>query len=139
MRCLNCNRTLPKNAKACVYCEALVEEPSAEEMEMARAVIEQLSPEALAELERVMMNSDTAEEFVNQIFVGPCPKCQSAQTGDCEDDQEIGDLLVGRCYECGQLWCTECGKLLTLQNTTCACWDEVPEELQNEEDVDEDA
>ena len=46
------------------------------------------------------------------IMVGECPKCGSDQVGDCDADPEIDNILVGRCFECGQLWCVECGEPL---------------------------
>jgi hypothetical protein len=127
MKCLNCNREIPKKAKICAHCEApVMPEPSAEEMEAARALLEGLPPEALADLQKAFLDSATAEDFVDSIFVGNCPKCDSSNTGHCENDPEINELLVGRCYECGQLWCTECDKLLVLGATFCECWDEDP-------------
>jgi hypothetical protein len=48
------------------------------------------------------------------------------EVGNCEDDPEIEELLVGRCYECGKLWCIECRELLTPDNPKCPCWDEDP-------------
>ncbi len=125
MRCWNCNREIPEAAKVCVHCEAPVgAEPSAEEMEAARTLLEQLPPEAAAELHEVFHDSATADEFVNRIFVGNCPDCDSPNTGDCENDPEINELLVGRCYDCGKLWCTECGTLLDPGAIWCACWDD---------------
>ena len=79
-----------------------MEEPTAEEIEAARALLEQLPPELAAELQQAVFDSATAEEFVDRIFVGDCPKCQSSHTGNCENDPEIAELLVGRCYDCGQ-------------------------------------
>jgi hypothetical protein len=134
MRCRNCNRELPPQAKVCGHCEAPVaEEPTREEMEAARALLEQLPPEAAAELQALFRDSATADEFVNHIFVGNCPACESENTGDCENDPEIGHLLVGRCYDCGQLWCTECLKLLNPKAVVCECWDE--EDSFEEEDA----
>jgi hypothetical protein len=125
MRCMNCNREIPKTAKICVHCESPVTpEPSAEELDAARALLDGLPPDALAELQQVFRDSATADEFVDRIFVGDCPTCASSNTGDCENDPEIGELLVGRCYDCGQLWCTECDKLLKLGATVCDCWDD---------------
>src|SRR5438477_10836707 len=113
MRCWNCNREIPTAAKICVHCEAPVEpEPSAEELMAARQLLEQLPPEVAAELQQALLDCPTAEEFANRIFVGNCPACDSSKTGNCENDPEINELLVGRCYDCGQLWCNECGKLL---------------------------
>jgi hypothetical protein len=125
MRCQNCRKKLPKNAKVCLYCEAAVEPaPSEEEMDMARQLLTEMPPDVVAELRRAINDSETCESFVNSIFVGECPKCGSAKTGDCENDPEIDCLLVGRCYDCGILWCTECEKLLDPKTPECPCWDE---------------
>ena len=69
-------------------------------------------------------NSETANDFADHIFVGDCPKCGSEHTGNCDADPEIEELLVGRCYQCGQLWCTECGRLLDRNSPSCECWEE---------------
>jgi hypothetical protein len=125
MRCWNCGTKIPADAKVCGYCEAAVkDEPSAEEIELVRGIVEEMPPEALEELQKAMLGSATAEEFVDSIFVGECPKCGSEDTGNCESDPEIGEFVVGRCYKCGQLWCTLCGKLLTAESPTCECWDD---------------
>jgi hypothetical protein len=57
-------------------------------------------------------------------LVGPCPNCESDQTGDCDADPEINDPLVGRCYECGHTLCTDFGNVLTRNNPHCDCCDE---------------
>ena len=125
MRCWNCNRRVRKGAKICVHCEAdLREKPSSEEAKAVLDILEQMPPDVRAELEEAMRSSRTAEEFVNAVMVGSCPRCGSSQTSDCENDPEINELLVGRCYECGQLWCTECEKLLERNALKCPCWDE---------------
>jgi hypothetical protein len=135
MRCLNCGKKIPKKAKVCEYCEAVVEPgPTAEEQEAVAEVLGQIPPEALEEFRTLIGESATAEEFVNRIFVGDCPKCGSSETGDCENDPEIDNLLVGRCYKCGQLWCTECLTLLKQDLPSCACWDE-DDEFDEEEDL----
>jgi hypothetical protein len=125
MRCWNCNRSVPKDAKICAHCEAdLSQTPTSEEMAAVKEMLEQMPPEILAEMEETFRASGTAQEFANRIMVGPCPRCQSDQTNHCEDDPEINELLVGRCYECGQLWCTECEQLLDRKAPQCPCWDE---------------
>ena len=125
MRCWNCNREILETAKACSHCEApVMPEPTTEEIEAASALLQQMPPEAAAELEKAILDSDTAEDFVNRIFVGSCPKCGSDNTGDCENDPEIDELLVGRCFDCGQLWCTECERLLDPKAAVCECWDD---------------
>jgi hypothetical protein len=78
----------------------------------------------VSELRQAISESATAEEFANRILVGNCPKCGCPDTGNCENDPEINELLVGRCYACGQLFCSECGRLLELQAPYCDCWDE---------------
>src|SRR5437899_2397198 len=108
MRCLNCYREIPQSAKVCAYCEATVrDEPTAEERQAARALLEQLPIEAADDLHQAFLTSGTAEEFSAAILVGNCPKCGGLETGNCENDPDIGELLVGRSYDCGQLWCTE--------------------------------
>ncbi len=113
MRCWNCGKKIPDQAKACEFCEAAVEDEPTEEGEaLVRDLLKQMPPEALEELRSATEGSHTAEDFAYRIFVGDCPKCGSKETGNCADDPEIEELLVGRCYHCGQLWCTECGRLL---------------------------
>lgn len=125
MKCWNCLRKLPKNAKACPFCEAAVEEqPSAEEFEMMREFLDQMPLDALGELGAVMAESESAEDFVNRILVGDCPKCNSSETGNCENDPEIDNIIVGRCYQCGHMWCTECERPLDPKSPKCPCWDE---------------
>jgi hypothetical protein len=125
MRCWNCGKAVSEKARVCKHCEAdLTEAPSAEEAAAVMELLEQMPPDVLGELGDAMRSSASAEEFANLIMVGPCPSCGSKQTGDCEADPEIDDLLVGRCFECGQLWCCECGKTLTPENPHCDCWKE---------------
>jgi hypothetical protein len=79
----------------------------------------------LEELKEAFLTTRTGEEFVNAIMIGACPTCGSDQTGDCENDPEFYyNILLARCYECGQLWCAECGKLLERKAPFCECWDE---------------
>ena len=125
MRCWNCGKKISDTAKVCGLCEAAVEdEPTEEEKAAVREILEQMPPDALEELRSALEDSDTAEDFTNRIFVGDCPKCGSEETGDCEADPEIGEILVGRCYRCGQLWCTECNRLLDREAPSCKCWEE---------------
>jgi hypothetical protein len=125
MRCWNCNHKVTRKARVCWHCEVdLTQAPSAEEAAAVLDLLEQMPADDLAELGDAMSKSATAEDFANLIMVGACPSCESEQTGDCDADPEINELLVGRCYECGQLWCTECGDKLTRTNLHCDCWDE---------------
>jgi hypothetical protein len=125
MRCWNCGRKVTKKAKICEHCEAdLTQTPTPEEEAAVMELLGQMPPDVLAELGQAMESSTTAEEFANLIMVGPCPSCGSDDTGDCDADPEINELLVGRCYDCGQFWCTECGNALTRDNLHCDCWEE---------------
>ena len=125
MRCWNCGRSVSEEARVCAHCEVdLAEAPTAEEEAAVRELLEEMPPELLAELGAAIGESESALEFANRIMVGACPSCGSEQTGDFDADPEINELLVGRCYECGHLWCTECGNALTRQSLHCKCWDE---------------
>jgi hypothetical protein len=125
MRCWNCGKKIPDTAKVCRFCEAAVEdEPTEPEKDLVRDLLGQMPPEALKELGAAFENSETAEDFADRIFVGDCPKCGSEDTGNCDADPEIEELLVGRCYQCGQLWCTECRRLLERDSPSCECWEE---------------
>jgi hypothetical protein len=125
MRCWNCDKKIPDTAKVCRFCEAAVKAgPTEEEKDVVRDLLKQMPPEAMDELRAAFEGSGTAEEFADRIFVGDCPKCGSEETGHCEADPEIEELLVGRCYQCGQLWCTECGRLLERDSPSCECWEE---------------
>jgi hypothetical protein len=125
MRCWNCGHKVRKKARVCEHCEAdLTETPSAEEVAAVAELLEQMPPDVLAEMAKAMSESSSAEEFANRVMVGPCPSCGSDQTGDCDADPEIGELLIGRCYECGHLFCTECGSTISRERLSCACWDE---------------
>jgi hypothetical protein len=125
MQCLNCGKTIPDTAKICQFCDApVVQRPTREEEQAVREILEQMPPEALDELRAAFEGSATAEEFANRIMTGACPTCGSVETGDCDNDPEIGEILVGRCYQCGQLRCTECGQLLDRKAPFCKCWAE---------------
>ncbi len=125
MRCWNCNKRVLEGAKVCRFCEAaLTDAPTPEEIDVAQEMLQAMPPEVLEEMRETFRDSSTAEDFANRILVGPCPRCHSDQTGNCENDPEINDILVGRCYECGQLWCTECEQLLERQAPHCSCWAE---------------
>lgn len=125
MRCWNCGKKIPDKAKACEFCKAAVEdEPTEEEEALVRDLLEQMPPEALKQLRSATEGSHTAEDFANRIFVGDCPKCGSSETGNCAADPETEELLVGRCCRCGQLWCTERGRLLERDLPSCPCWEE---------------
>ena len=125
MRCWNCGHKVRRKAQVCGHCEAdLTEAPTPEEEAAVLELLEQMPPDVLAQMVATMSESDGAEEFANLIMVGECPNCGTDQTGDCDADPEIDNILVGRCYQCGQLWCTECGNTLKSNNLRCDCWNE---------------
>ena len=125
MRCWNCGKKLPENAKDCGFCEMPVDlEPTQEEQNIVRGLLKHFSPEMIDELRAAAAESGTAEDFADRLLVGDCPKCGSAKTVNCEADPEIGELLMGRCYGCGHLWCTECGRPMKAGSLFCECWDE---------------
>jgi hypothetical protein len=123
MLCSNCHREIPETAKVCQYCEASVErKPTEEELEAVNEVVAQLPPEIRSELWDKFLTTNTSEEFVNSIMVGPCPRCKSSNTADCDNDPEINEILLARCYDCGQFWCAECGKIMSNDERFCECW-----------------
>lgn len=84
------------------------EEMSEEEVKMAMELMQRMDPAALGEMMKLAQQSVDADAFANMIMVGPCPHCDSENTAECEDDPEIEDASIGRCKDCGQLWCCLC-------------------------------
>ena len=122
MRCSNCQKEIPDEAKMCVHCETPVESPpTEEEMKAAGEVFSQLDEKAQQSLLNAMQTSETGEDFANAIMVGPCPSCGGTEVGDCENDPDIENICIGRCFSCGHLWCLECGKLLRENEKNCEC------------------
>jgi hypothetical protein len=102
------------------------DEPAEGEMEAVAGMLAAMSPELVNELRDAFEKSSTGEEFVNRVMVGECPKCGSSDTGDCEDDPEIDNPCIGRCFDCGQLWCCDCEELFADAKSTdhdCPAWD----------------
>ena len=111
MKCWSCKKEIPNSAGFCPHCEVeVMAEPSPEEQAAVASAFEAMSPEIVNELRNALEVSSSGEDFVNRIMVGDCPKCGCSKTGDCEADPEIDDGCVGRCFECGQLWCLDCGE-----------------------------
>jgi hypothetical protein len=82
----------------------------------------------MSELRDAFEKSATGEEFVNRIMVGDCPKGGSSKTADCENDPEIDDPCVARCFESGQLWCPDCGEFFTddkFAGHDCPAWEDI--------------
>ena len=103
-------------------------EPSVEEEEAVASALAAMSPDLVSELRDAFDKSATGEEFVNRIMVGGCPQCGNSKTGDCENDPEIDDPCVGRCFECGQLWCLDCGEFFKDAQSTehdCPTWEQM--------------
>ena len=126
MICWSCQKEIPAFAEFCPYCEAEVkEEPSAAERDAVQSLLATMSPEMLNELSDAVEKSATCEEFVNRVMIGDCPKCGSSNTDDCESDPDVADICLGRCLECGQLWCPDCGELLSIDQAKdhdCPAW-----------------
>ncbi len=121
MLCWSCKKEIPNDANRCRYCEAEVEsEPTEEEIGAVKDMLVHMSPDVISGLQSVFEESESGEDFVNRIMVGDCPNCHSSNTSDCGDDPEIDDICVGRCFDCGQLWCLDCGQLLHKAQATCS-------------------
>jgi hypothetical protein len=86
-----------------------------------------------------------ADNFVNNLLIGPCPKCGSGNVHDCEAQsptmeksvmfamyrqygsncpvaKKLNDPGVGHCDDCGFLWCLGCGSKLTEDEPNCGHW-----------------
>ena len=112
MFCWSCQKEIPGTAKFCPHCEAeVVVEPTADEKAAVESALMSMNPDLIEGLRDAFEKSATGEEFVNRIMVGNCPKCSSSNTGDCESDPEVDDACVARCFDCGKLWCADCGEL----------------------------
>jgi hypothetical protein len=140
MICWSCQKEIPTTAEFCPHCEAVVEEePTADETEVVQSLLATMSPEMIDELEDVFAKSATGEEFVNRIMIGDCPACGSSNTDDCESDPDVEDICLGRCLECGQLWCPDCGELLKVEQAKahdCPAWNDF--DLDDDEGQDAD-
>ena len=112
MNCWSCGKRIPDQAAFCPHCEAEVEEePTPQETEAVAQMLDQMDPHIMQQFREAFEKSATGEEFVRSVMIGDCPKCGGSKTGDCEKDTEIEDPCVGRCFDCGQLWCLDCGEL----------------------------
>jgi len=70
--------------------------------------LSELHPEAMEEMKSLAEQFDAPDEFANAVLIGPCPKCASDSTEDCECDPEIDDPCIARCKDCRQLFCCDC-------------------------------
>ncbi len=139
MLCWSCGKEIPDNATRCSHCEADVVVPSSEDLEVGRELLDQMDPEVMSELRKIVAGCATGEEFVNQIMVGECPNCGSDNTGNCEHDPDVDDLTIGRCFECGHLWCSICDAPFTAGQASCPGCDKLESEIDlMKEDWDDD-
>ena len=137
MRCWSCGRKIPKQAKVCKHCEAPVESPpTKEEVAFVEQLLDQMDPEMLSELSDTIEQSSDGEDFLRRVMVGDCPKCGSGQTGSCEEDPDIEDICVGRCFACGQLWCLDCDTLFGPGQQHCQPCSQMWEHLDQDGDDD---
>ena len=129
MICWSCQKEISDAAERCPHCEAEVEaEPTGEESAAVRSALASMEPELIGELRDAFEKSADGEDFVNQVMIGDCPTCGSSKTGDCENDPDIDDVCVARCFACGQLWCPDCGELFKNDRTIdhdCPTWEEM--------------
>jgi hypothetical protein len=127
MICWSCQKVIPDTAERCPYCEAQVfAEPTEDEKTAAESVLSSMDQDQINELRDAFAKSATGEEFVNRIMIGDCPTCGGSETGDCENDPEIDDPCVARCFACGQLWCPDCGELFKdnqFADHDCPAWE----------------
>lgn len=132
MLCWSCGKEIAENATRCQHCEAdTVSPPDTEEMELAREFLDNMDPEIGAELLRVFQESENGEEFINRIMIGDCPLCDSSKTSDCEHDPDVEDLTMGRCFDCGHVWCTVCDSSYTPGQKACKVCDELEEGFED--------
>ena len=126
MQCWRCSKLIPKGAEKCKYCERLVVRGNdvEETRESVRDTCGSLPREVSGVLCELAQTCATSEEFVNLLMVDDCPSCGSPMTGDCEEDPQIEDICVGRCFECGHLWCLDCGRVFDEVKPICSCGDE---------------
>ena len=89
MRCWNCNQEMPDKAKVCGFCEAPVEdEPTEEEEEAVRALLEQMPSEVFDEFRAALEKSKTADDFADRILVRLLPFSNDLKARkSCENGQ----------------------------------------------------
>ena len=100
MKCWNCGYEVQPNTQVCRRCEADQREHKESDPTVLNetiSVVENQNPGLLESLRSVAERHGTAEDFVNAIFLGPCPECESEKVGDCEHDPDYENLnLVSR-------------------------------------------
>jgi hypothetical protein len=119
--CWSCDQKLPKDAVRCLHCEAKVEDaPQPEDAAMLMELLGDMDPALMNEMRQMAMECETGDDFINRLMIGECPKCESDNTGNCENDPEIEDPCVGRCFDCGQLFCCDCEEQFVDQKVAVA-------------------
>ncbi len=132
MKCPNCLKEMPENANICRWCETDVREhmpPCQETRDAINEFIADLPVEQIEHLDQLHRECETAEDFANAILVGNCPACGGTKVGDCDEDPDYMNSFLGRCFECGAVWCTECEHVLGDNEKECPRFDEHMEEL----------
>ena len=83
MKCWNCLKETPKERQgpARPAKPPWKTSPHPKKWKRFQKVLDQMPGEVLGELQALMANSESAEEFINQIFVGNCPKCKQLRHG----------------------------------------------------------
>jgi hypothetical protein len=133
MNCWNCGHEVETGTKVCRRCEANqadFQPTNPEDLRKAEETLEQIAPGGLADLMELANKHGTAEGFINAILVGPCAKCGSENVGDCEEDPDHFEPFLGRCFDCGAVWCTECGHVLEKDEQSCPMMPAHLEDLQ---------
>ncbi len=129
MKCWNCHNEIPDGAKSCSYCEKMQDRESVEPeaLEEVLEAIDKAEPGLVDQLLAMAECCETAEDFANAIFSTGCPACGSKKSETCEDVLGIENIMVGRCIECGKIFCTDCGQafekdVVTISSLKCpAC------------------
>jgi RNA polymerase subunit RPABC4/transcription elongation factor Spt4 len=140
MNCWNCGYQVEENSKICRRCEADQSEHEHIDPEVltdAATELESHAPGALEALKALAGQHDTAEDFANAILVGPCPECGSLKVGDCDDDPDYVNSFLGRCFACGNVWCTECGYKLKKGEKRCPDEENHSWDIPEAPDIDE--
>ena len=109
------------------------DEVTPEQQAMAMQMLQTLDPSTAIELMNLAQQCETGDEFANMIMVGPCPKCDSDKTDNCEEDPDIENPCIGRCTVCNQLWCCDCDELFSSPAAAsaheCPFWESMDDEL----------
>lgn len=124
MICLNCGKEVPDKARSCKHCESKIDHDFPLKVEDLQKILLEsgLTPEMLEEMGHEARKHNSAQEYANAIFVGTCPKCGSENVSDCDEMDGVEDVTVGRCFDCGLFWCTECGYQLKKGEKHCPHW-----------------